>query len=77
MNSSKKRIIESLDDLPSESLTALAEFAEFLRAKALTPRPGAVTESGVAALGGLLKGYHFDEDHIAAARREMWLPPVG
>jgi hypothetical protein len=45
VSQSKQRIIESLDDLPNDSLSALAEFAEYLRAKALTPRPAAVVES--------------------------------
>ena len=73
MNPSKQRIIQSLDDLPSDSLAALAEFAEFLRTKALTPRPGVVAEFAPAAsLGGLFKGYRFDDHDIAEGRTEMW-----
>jgi hypothetical protein len=65
--------MESLDDLPSDSLAALAEFAEYLRAKALTPRPVAVVESSsTAALGGMFKGYRFEEGDFVAARKETW-----
>jgi len=73
VSQSKQRIIESLDDLPNDSLSALAEFAEYLRAKALTPRPAAVVESDQSMpLGGLFKGYRFEEPDFAAARNEAW-----
>ena len=73
MSQSKQRIIESLDDLPNDSLSALAEFAEYLRAKAITPRPAAVVESNQSMpLGGLFKGHRFEESDFAAARNEAW-----
>jgi len=73
VSQSKQRIIESLDDLPNDSLSALAEFAEYLRAKALTPRPAAVVESNQSMpLGGLFKGHRFEESDFAATRNEAW-----
>jgi hypothetical protein len=69
----KQRIIESLDDLPSDSLSALAEFAEYLRAKALTPRPAAAVESNQSMpLAGMFKGHRFEESDFDAARNDAW-----
>ena len=67
--STKTQIVRALDDLPPESLISVAEFVEFLRAKATqTPR----TPQRVVKLGGLWKGYSFSEEDLRAARREAW-----
>ncbi len=64
----KTKIVHALDDLPPESLTAVADFVEFLRAKAAPqPQPKRITR-----LGGLWQGYTFSEADIRAARREAW-----
>jgi len=70
-HSTKLRIVRSLNDLSFESLTAVGEYVEFLRAKKkASTRP---TLSGkIVKLGGLWKGYTFSEAEICAARREAW-----
>jgi hypothetical protein len=66
----KHQIIRTLDDLPEQSLAAVAEFVDFLRAKAVA-RP-AVPEARVAKLGGLWKGHAFSLQEIDEARAEAW-----
>jgi|YNPNPStandDraft_1061719.scaffolds.fasta_scaffold11623_7 hypothetical protein len=63
----KERIVAMLDELPPEHLHDVQQFLDFLRFKS---QEGA--EESAVALGGLLEGYHFDEEKIAQARREMW-----
>lgn len=63
----KERIVDLLDELPPEHLYDVQQFLDFLRFKSQR-----VAEQSAVALGGLLEGYHFDEDTIAQARREMW-----
>ncbi|WP_437671878.1 hypothetical protein [Sorangium sp. So ce131] len=67
----KQKIIEALEELPGDSLAAVAEFVDFLRAKALT-QPGASGTGRPVTLGGLWKGYSFSEEGIDAARTEAW-----
>ena len=67
----KHRIIETLDDLPEPSLAAVAEFVDFLRAKAISGR-SASTPSPAAKLGGLWQGHTFSEQEIDEAREEAW-----
>lgn len=67
----KQKIIEALDELPGDSIAAVAEFVDFLRAKALT-RPGPSGAGRTVTLGGLWKGYSFSEGDIDAARAEAW-----
>jgi len=63
----KTKIVQALDDLPPESLTVVADFVEFLRAKAAPqPQPKRITR-----LGGLWQGYTFSEADIQAARHEV------
>ncbi|MCC6552859.1 MAG: DUF2281 domain-containing protein [Polyangiaceae bacterium] len=67
----KQRILETIEELPEQSLTAVAEFAEFLRAKAVAG-PMASPPARVAKLGGLWKGHAFSEQEIDEARGEAW-----
>lgn len=60
-------ILQRLRELPANSLQEVEEFIEFLRFKQERR-----TQEGSVALGGLLKGYKFNEEQIAEARREMW-----
>ena len=67
--SAKRQIIEILDELPDESVAAVAEFVDFLRAKTLgrsAPRERA------AKLGGLWAGHTFSEQAIDEARSDAW-----
>jgi len=64
----KIKIVHDLDDLPPEGLAAVAEFVEFLRTKAASPRAPQQT----VKLEGLWQGYTFSEEDIRAARREAW-----
>lgn len=66
----KIQIIRALDDLTPESLTTVAQFVEFLRAK--VGEPSRVSRARVVKLGGLWQGYSFSEEDIRAARREAW-----
>jgi hypothetical protein len=66
----KRQIILSLDDLPEQSLAAVAEFVDFLRAKAVAGP--AVPQARIAKLGGLWKGHAFSEQDIDEARSEAW-----
>jgi len=68
----RHRIVRALDELPPESLAAVAEFVEFLRAKADESPRGARSPRRVVKLGGLWRGYTFSEDDIRVARREAW-----
>ena len=63
----KEQIIYILDKLPPESLREVQQFIDFLRFKSQKR----IDEPAVA-IGGLLKGYRFNEEDIAQARREMW-----
>jgi hypothetical protein len=67
----KRQIILSLDELPEQSVAAVAEFVDFLRAKAVAGpvAPGERT----AKLGGLWKGHAFSEQEIDEARSEAWV----
>ncbi|HZF49666.1 MAG TPA: hypothetical protein VE093_13500 [Polyangiaceae bacterium] len=67
----KRQIIEGLDDLPEQSLVAVAEFVDFLRAKAVAG-PTALGAARVVKLGGLWKGHVFSEQDIDEARGEAW-----
>lgn len=67
----KRQIIRALDDLPEQSLAAVAEFVGFLRAKAAA-EAAAGAPTRIAALGGLWKGHSFSEHDIDEARREAW-----
>jgi hypothetical protein len=64
----KRQIIQTLDDLPEESVAAVAELVERLRAKALTAVPVARN----VGLGGLWKGHAFSEQAIDEARSDAW-----
>ena len=72
-SSPKQKIIETLDILPGDSLTTVAEFVDFLRAKAIG-RPSAPVAQPAkdAKLGGLWSGVAFSETEIAEARAEAW-----
>ena len=71
MNAAAKRqIIQALDELPDESVATVAEFVDFLRAKAVAGP--AASRTRPVALGGLWKGYSFSEQEIDDARREAW-----
>jgi len=63
----KEQIIYILDKLPPESLREVQQFIDFLRFKSQKR-----TDEPAVAIGGLLKGYRFNEEDIAQARREMW-----
>ncbi len=65
----KSQIIRSLNELPPESLATVAEFVEFLRTKNAS---STVPTPRLVKLGGVWQGYHFDEQDIRAARREVW-----
>lgn len=67
----KQQIIQTLDDLPEQSLAAVAEFVDFLRAKAVAG-PVVRAPARVAKLGGLWKGHAFSEEEIDEARGEAW-----
>jgi hypothetical protein len=67
----KRQIIQNLDDLPEQSLVAVAEFVDFLRAKAVAG-PAALHAARVVKLGGLWKGHVFSEQDIDEARAEAW-----
>ena len=63
----KTKIARALDDLPPESLSAVADFVDFLRSKAAPKsQPKRITR-----LGGLWQGYTFSEADIRAARHEV------
>ncbi len=64
----KEIIIRALDELPSESLEAVAEFVNFLQAKAHTEEK----THRIASLAGLWQGYSFSEQEIRAVRHEAW-----
>ena len=64
----KRLILQTLDDLPDESVAVVAELVDFLRAKALTGVP----QPRLAKLGGLWKGHAFSEQEIDDTRREAW-----
>ena len=49
----------------------IAEFVDFLRAKAVAG-PAARTPARVVKLGGLWKGHTFSEEDINEARSEVW-----
>ncbi len=68
----KAQIIRALEALPPESLTAVAEFVEFLRSKADRPFGDASVSRRIVKAGGLWQGYSFSEEDIRAARREAW-----
>ena len=70
--STKTQIVRALDDLPPESLVSVAEFVEFLRAKAVGAARTLRLLRRVVKLGGLWKGYSFSEEDLRAARREAW-----
>jgi hypothetical protein len=70
MSVAKRQIIETLDELPDESVAAVAEFVDFLRAKTL--RRPAVQRERTAGLGGLWAGHTFSEQAIDEARSEAW-----
>ncbi|HEX2688240.1 MAG TPA: hypothetical protein VHN14_16535 [Kofleriaceae bacterium] len=67
----KRQIIQTLDDLPEQSLAAVAEFVDFLRAKAVAG-PVARAPAPAAKLGGIWKGHEFSEQDIDEARSEAW-----
>jgi hypothetical protein len=67
----KQQIIQALDELPEQSLDAVAEFVDFLRAKAVGG-PAVRAPARVTKLGGLWKGYTFSAEDIDEARREAW-----
>ncbi len=62
----KEQIIHALNELPPENLREVRQFLDFLRFK----NQEQACEPAVA-FGGLLEGYHFTEEDIAQARREM------
>ncbi|MBC7225751.1 MAG: hypothetical protein H5T61_00775 [Thermoflexales bacterium] len=68
----KIQILRALDRLPPDSLHIVAEFVEFLRAKAEASAPSMAPPQRVVKLGGLWEGYSFSEEEIRAARREAW-----
>ena len=63
----KRDVLQTLEELPGESLPEVWQFLNYLKFKAATSPP----ESAVS-LGGLLEGYYFSEKDIEDARREMW-----
>ena len=71
MAAAKQKILDALEDLPESSLDTVAEFVDFLRAKALK-RPLPTPEKPPPALGGLWKGITISVDDIDEARRNTW-----
>jgi hypothetical protein len=70
-NPTKEHIIELLDELPQESLAAVADFVQYQRYKQLQKEPR-TTRFRPTPLGGLMAGVTITEEDIAEARREMW-----
>ena len=66
----KRQILQTLDELPEQSVAAVAEFVDFLRAK--TVAGPAVPPPRIAKLGGLWSGHAFSEEDIDEARSEAW-----
>ncbi len=71
-----KKIYDQARTLPEESLLDLASYIEFLRFKAHRSATRAKSPRSrplrIVKLGGILKGYDFSPELLAAARREMW-----
>lgn len=70
-HATKTQIVRALDELSPESLAAVGEFVEFLRAKVGKSSPFSRPPRTIK-LGGLWTGYSFSEEDIRAARREVW-----
>lgn len=67
----KQKILDALEGLPESSLDTVAEFVDFLRAKALT-RPLPPSAKPPVALGGLWKGHTISETDLDEARARVW-----
>jgi len=63
----KEDILQTLEELPAESLAEVWQFLNYLKFKMATRLP-----EETISLRGLLEGYCFSEKDIAQARREMW-----
>jgi hypothetical protein len=70
--STKIKLVRDLDNLPPESLAVVAEFVEFLHAKAVESPRASRRPRRLVKLGGLWQGYSFSDEEIRAARREAW-----
>jgi hypothetical protein len=68
--SAKRQIIQTLNELPEQSLAAVADFVDFLRAKAVAG--SAAPRVPVAKLSGLWSGHAFSEQDIDEARSAAW-----
>ena len=68
------KIAEQARRLPAESLRDLATYLEFLQFKATGREQTQPLTHGdlLAKLDGILAGYDFSPEMVAAARREMW-----
>jgi len=71
MAAAKQKILDALDDLPESSLDTVAEFVDYLRAKALK-RPLPPPDQPPAGLGGLWKGITISAEDIDEARHNTW-----
>jgi hypothetical protein len=71
-----QQLFEQIKALPSDSLSELATYVDFLRFKARKAEDAEPAEKPlrVIKLGGLLKGHDVDvsSERLAEARREMW-----
>ncbi len=70
-NLTKQQLYKTIDELPPESLSEVAQFLEFLKFK--QARGQAIPQKRIVKLGGLWKDQpEITEEDIAEARREMW-----
>lgn len=70
-----ERLQREIRELPTESLSDLEKFVEFLRFKAKPEEKRDLERldtTQARRLRGILKGYDFSPEFIAQARREMW-----
>ena len=71
-NGLREQLIDTIGELPEDSLPELAEFLEFLRFKRERVDSGRRPMVEPVVLEGLWKGVRLDEADIDDIRREMW-----
>lgn len=67
-DTTKMRIMSTLDTLSPEHLGDVKQFIDFLRFQARQRKP----PCRVVKLGGLWSGYSFTEEEFETARQEAW-----